>query len=108
MTSRSTASEIPGPSVGATQDRTWLTITLRTLASTVGGYVLVYWLGAAIAVLAPMPRSEAVYLVGLFQILVFAPLVLWIFTTRSVVRMLAIMTAATAACVLIVRLHGHG
>jgi hypothetical protein len=104
---RSTAAQATGKT-DADNGRSWGVIALRTLAATIGAYAAIYWLGGALAVLLPMPHSEIVYLVGLVQVIAFVPLVLWIFTTAAVGRMLVSIVLAPAAGFLIVWLHGAG
>ena len=88
----------------------WQVIALRVVAATLGGYAVTYWIGAALAVLLPLPASEAVYLVSLLQIFIFVAVVVWVFAESSVWRMLTIMGLTIGACAIPVLLHGgrHG
>ena len=86
----------------------WQVIVLRTLAAVVGGYAVTYWMGAALAVLLPLPPSEAVYAVSLAQIFIFVAVVIWVFAESSVRRMLIIMALTIGVCAVPVLLHGSG
>ena len=96
------------PSVLTAKERqpSWQLIVVRVLAATVGGYAVTYWLGAALAVILPLPHSETVYLVSLLQIFIFVAVVVWVFAESSMWRMLTIMALTVGACAVPVLLHG--
>jgi hypothetical protein len=87
-------------------DHSWLVIGLRIVAATIGTYALIYATGCVLAIVLPMARSESVYLIGMVQVLAFAPLVIWIFLSSSIWRVLAIMALVTAAGSVAMAWHG--
>lgn len=78
-----------------------LSVTLRAIAAIGGGYVLSAAVIALLAALLPMARAEAVVTVTLLSFLIYASVVLWVFSVRSVVRvwvwMLIVMTLLAVA-----------
>ncbi|PPU77068.1 MULTISPECIES: DUF3649 domain-containing protein [Xanthomonas] len=66
--------------------RPWLGVLSRTLAAMVGGYALASATNLVLALVLPMPRSEAVLTSMLVGIVVYACAPLWAFATASVWR----------------------
>ncbi|KHL59357.1 DUF3649 domain-containing protein [Xanthomonas cannabis] len=66
--------------------RPWLGVLARTLAAIVGGYALASATNLLLALVLPMPRSEAVLTSMLVGIVVCACAPLWAFATASVWR----------------------
>jgi hypothetical protein len=86
----------------------WRVIAFRTLAGVFGAYAMTYWIGAALAVLLPIERSERVYLISLLQIFVFVGLVVWIFADSSIRRVTAVMALTIGVCAIPVLLAATG
>ncbi|MEB1609430.1 putative membrane protein YfcA [Xanthomonas campestris] len=66
--------------------RPWLGVLARTLAAMFGGYALASATNLLLALVLPMPRSEAVLTSMLVGIVVCACAPLWAFATASVWR----------------------
>ncbi|MEA5125472.1 DUF3649 domain-containing protein [Xanthomonas floridensis] len=66
--------------------RPWLGVLSRTLAAIFGGYALASATNLVLALVLPMPRSEAVLTSMLLGIVVCACAPLWAFATVSVWR----------------------
>ncbi|KOR39843.1 hypothetical protein ADT25_21105 [Xanthomonas oryzae] len=81
--------------------RPWLGILARTLAAIVGGDALASPTNLLLALVLPMPRSEAVVTSMLVGIVVYACAPLWAFATASVWRAWAgIAVPAALMCAL--------
>ncbi|PPT18482.1 DUF3649 domain-containing protein [Xanthomonas arboricola] len=78
----STAPSLPPPWFR----RPWLGVLGRTLAAMFGGYALASATNLLLALVLPMPRSEAVLTSMLVGIVVCACAPLWAFATASVWR----------------------
>lgn len=92
----------------ATRDR--LRVASRVLAAAVGGYALVSALAVFVALLLPTGRAQAVMLASDIGFLVYVPILLWVFHTRSATRAwvwLSVWTAVVyAVCWLLIRKGG--
>ncbi|NJC37393.1 putative membrane protein YfcA [Xanthomonas arboricola] len=66
--------------------RPWLGVLARTLAAMFGGYALASATNLLLALVLPLPRSEAVLTSMLVSIVVCACAPLWAFATASVWR----------------------
>ncbi|MCC4603204.1 DUF3649 domain-containing protein [Xanthomonas campestris pv. badrii] len=66
--------------------RPWLGVLSRTLAAIFGGYALASATNLVLALVLPMPRSEAVLTSMLLGIVVCACAPLWAFATASLWR----------------------
>ncbi|MCL1500056.1 hypothetical protein A7D16_14060 [Xanthomonas nasturtii] len=66
--------------------RPWLGVLVRTLAAIFGGYALASATNLLLALVLPLPRSEAVLTSMLVGIVVCACAPLWAFATASVWR----------------------
>lgn len=71
-------------------------VASRALAAIVGGYALAAATAALLAVLLPMPRSEAAITATLLSFIVFCCAVLWVFAARTAWRAWAGIVLPTA------------
>ncbi len=84
-----------------TKDQT-LSIVSRVAAAMIGGYAVSYYAAAAMSVLLPMVRSEAVVTSILLGIVIFAAAIMWVFSASSakqawlVLLVLTVILAAVA------------
>ncbi len=78
---------------------TWLVVS-RATAAVLGGYVVTYWTGAAVAKMAMewnlLSRPNAGMFSGLVQLVVYVALIIWVCAAASMRKawlVLAVMTA---------------
>lgn len=61
-------------------------VASRVLAAALGGYALTSVATVALALLWPLPRAHAVLAATMLSFTVYTVAVIWVFSTRSVVR----------------------
>ncbi|MEO6080666.1 MAG: iron transporter [Steroidobacteraceae bacterium] len=76
----------------------------KVLAAILGGYGLAYTSGAALAKILPLRPSEAVYLIGMLQVLLYVGVVIWIFSV-SARRAWIVLALLIALCELVVLIN---
>jgi hypothetical protein len=80
----------------------WLIVS-RVTAAVLGGYVVTYWTGAAVARTALgwdlMSRGNAGMFSGLVQLPVYAALIIWVCATASATRTWLVLAALTVVLV---------
>lgn len=86
--------------------RPWLGVLSRSLAAMVGGYALALSSAACMALVLPMPRSQAVLTGMMIAIVLCACAALWAFATRSALRAWVGIGVPAALCWAVVKLHG--
>lgn len=66
--------------------RARLGVASRVLAASIGGYALICALAVWMALLLPTGRAQAVMLASDLGFLIYLPVLLWVFHTRSATR----------------------
>ncbi|AHJ66076.1 DUF3649 domain-containing protein [Granulibacter bethesdensis] len=79
------------------QGRRWGVFS-RIMAAIIGGYCATLAINAALAVLLPLPRAEAVIIAAMLSFPVFAGVIIWVFATRSPGRAWAGLALVTLPC----------
>jgi hypothetical protein len=78
---------------------TWLIVS-RVTAAVLGGYVVTYWTGAAVAKMAIewdlLSRANAGLFSGLIQLVVYVALIIWVCATASIRKTWLVLTVLTA------------
>ncbi|MEQ1759221.1 MAG: hypothetical protein ABL986_12935 [Vicinamibacterales bacterium] len=86
---------------------TWLVIS-RTAAAVLGGYVVTYWTGAAVAKMAIewnlLTRANAGMFSGLIQLVVYVALIIGVCSMASMRKAWLMLTVLTAVLVGVVML----
>lgn len=73
-------------------------VALRVLAAVIGGYALTSAFTVLLALLLPLPQAQAVAVSTLINFLLYAVLILWIFSTRQLRTVWFFLLTATALC----------
>ena len=81
---------------------TWLIVS-RVTAAVLGGYVVTYWTGAAVAKTAMawdlMSRANAGMFSGLVQLVVYLALIIWVYATASLRKTWVVLAVLTVLLV---------
>lgn len=77
-------------------------VASRVIAAFGGGYALIWTATAALALLWPLPRAQAVLAATMLSFALYTAFLLWAFHARSVRRVWACALGGTAALGLIV------
>jgi hypothetical protein len=81
---------------------TWLVVS-RATAAVLGGYVVTYWTGAAVAKTAMewelLSRADAGMFAGLVQLVVYVVLIIWVCATASTRKAWLVLAIVTALLV---------
>ena len=82
--------------------RVW-SIVSRATAAVLGGYVVTYWTGAAVAKMAMewnlLSRTDAGMFSGLVQLLVYVTLIIWVCAAASMRKAWLVLAVVTALLV---------
>lgn len=78
----------------------------RIAAALFGGYALAYCASAALAVLLPVPRSEAVVIAVLTGLLIYASAIMWVFSARTAARAWLVLLLLILPCAVVIWLPG--
>lgn len=78
----------------------------RIAAALFGGYALTYYAAAALAVLLPVPRSEAVVIAVLTGLLIYASAIMWTFSARTAARAWLVLLLLVLPCAVVTWLPG--
>lgn len=78
---------------------TWLIVS-RVTAAVLGGFIVTYWTGAAVAKMAIewdlLSRANAGLFSGLVQLVVYVALIIWVCATASIRKTWLVLTVLTA------------
>jgi hypothetical protein len=81
---------------------TWLIVS-RVTAAVLGGYVVTYWTGAAVAKTALewdlLSRANAGMFSGLVQLVVYVGLIIWVYATASMRKTWLVLAVLTVLLV---------
>jgi hypothetical protein len=81
-----------------TEQAAWVGVLFRILAAGVGGYGVTYASTAALTVLMPLPKPDAVLLPTMLSFIFYVAAILWAFTARSAGRAWLGLLAVTLPC----------
>jgi hypothetical protein len=82
----------------ATVEAAWVGVALRTLAAAVGGYAFTSASTAALTVLMPLPKPDAVLVPTMFSFAFYVGAIVWAFAARSAWRAWLGLLAVTVPC----------
>jgi len=95
---------------GSTAAYRW-TVASRVLAAALGGYALASALTVLLALIWPLPKSQAVLAATMLSFTLYAAAVIWVFSVRSVTRAwlgMLIPTVLVAALCWVLQAGGAG
>ncbi|MGH9161663.1 MAG: DUF3649 domain-containing protein [Vicinamibacteraceae bacterium] len=81
-----------------TVDVAWVGIFLRIVAAAVGGYAFTSASTAALTVLMPLPKPDAVLVPTMFSFVFYVAAIVWAFAARSAWRAWLGLLAVTVPC----------